>query len=739
MATSTIDILWLTISAGLVFIMQAGFLCLETGLTRSKNNINVALKNLVDFSVSTLLFWGAGFAFMFGGSQGGWIGTTGFAIDFGQVDVGPVVFFLFQVMFCGTAVTILSGAVAERLRFSSYILITMLVSLVTYPIFGHWAWNGLETGQLTGWLGQLGFVDFAGATVVHSVGGWTALAILIIIGPRTGRFPTNKPPQSIPGANIPVATLGVLLLYVGWFGFNGGSVLAMNNNVILVVSNTLLAGSTGLITALIASQLINGRITVDAVINGCLAGLVAITAGANFVNAPTAALIGAIGGLVMLATDKLLLYFRIDDAVGAVAVHLGGGIWGVLAVGLFGQVTRLNTGLSRSEQISVQLLGIIVCFVWTFGITLLIFRLINRFSPLRVSTEAEHIGLNVSEHGASTEILDLFRVMDQQSQSGDLSLRVPVEPFTEVGQIAQRYNSVMMALEKAIAESQAIVTQAMDGIITFAKSDLTITSLNPSAETIFGYPAHQLINQPISRILFPATIDQPASLPDFIANLSANSVSAQPHELTAQKKDGTQFPIEATITTTNHHEAPLYIGTFRDITPRKRYERDLHTAKESAEEANRAKSTFLANMSHELRTPLNAIIGYSEMLQEDASDLGQELFISDLTKIHTAGQQLLVLINDILDLSKIEAGKMELFLESFSVEDLIETIEHTMRPNIIKANNDFVIQIENELGIIRNDITKVRQILLNLLSNANKFTSGGRIELTAKRETVGAM
>jgi len=451
-----IDIFWVLLSAALVFLMQGGFLCLETGLTRSKNNINVAIKNLTDVGVSIILFWAFGFALMFGSSWQGVFGNSYFFLDFSETGVWLVVFFLFQVMFCGTTVTILSGAIAERMRFDGYIFLAILISGFVYPMFGHWAWNGLEIGQTNGWLGQLGFVDFAGSTVVHSVGGWAALATILIIGPRMGRFPEDGPPQRISGANLPVAVLGVILLWLGWFGFNGGSTLAMNEQVPHIIANTVLAGGAGLVGALAFGWFLTKRAEVVLSINGSLAGLVAITANAHVVSSPSAVTIGLIGGIVMLFTERLLEYFRIDDAVGAIPVHLGAGIWGTLAVAIFGKPELLGTGLVTSMQLIAQLTGIVICGIWTMSVTYMVLWIINRWMPLRVTASAEHIGLNVSEHGATTEILDLFRVMDEQSRTGDLSLRVPVEPFTEVGQIAERYNQVMESLANMTAKSESM-------------------------------------------------------------------------------------------------------------------------------------------------------------------------------------------------------------------------------------------------------------------------------------------
>jgi ammonium transporter len=448
MNKALIDILWVVICAGLVFVMQGGFLCLEAGLTRSKNSINVAVKNIADFGISVVLYWAFGFALMFGVSQGGWIGTGHFFAAAAREGPWFASFFLFQLMFCGTAVTIISGGVAERMRFSAYLIVAVLVSGLIYPVFGHWAWGGGYEGA-PGWLAARGFVDFAGATVVHGVGGGATLAILLLIGPRQGRFPPGGAPANISGNNLPLAMLGVLLLWIGWIGFNGGSTLAMNDRVPGIVVNTIMAAGAGLVTALIVGWWWHRYPVVNLVMNGCLAGLVAITASCYAVDTVEAVCIGAIGTLFMLGAQYGLDYLRIDDVVGAVPVHLAAGIWGTLAVALFGAPRILETGLTTGAQLQVQALGVGVCAVWTFGVTYGVLFLVNRVFPLRVTPEQEHIGLNVAEHRMTTEILDLLTVMEHQAATQDLGLRAPVEPFTEVGQIAQRYNKVIEALQEA--------------------------------------------------------------------------------------------------------------------------------------------------------------------------------------------------------------------------------------------------------------------------------------------------
>jgi Amt family ammonium transporter len=399
----SLDVLWIIICSGLVFLMQAGFLCLESGLTRRKNSINVAIKNLADFCLTTVVFWVVGFGLMFGATRDGWFGTSEFVLDFSLQSPFFSVFFLFQVMFCGAAVTIMSGAIAERMKFSSYLIVTVAVSALIYPGFGHWAWAGLNVGETNGWLNSMGFVDFAGSTVVHSVGGWMSLAVLLIIGPRRGRFAADGTPQKIHPSNLPLATLGTVFLFIGWLGFNGGSTLALNDQVANVLVNTVVAGSVGAVSAGLLGYAIQNRLNVTQFMNGCLGGLVAVTANAFAVTTPVAALIGLVGGMIVIGVEELLEHYRIDDAVGAIPVHLGAGIWGTLAVGLYGDLDILGTGLTRMEQVGVQLLGVVVCGLWVFGIGYILMKAVNRVYPLRVSAEHEDIGLNLAEHGELEE------------------------------------------------------------------------------------------------------------------------------------------------------------------------------------------------------------------------------------------------------------------------------------------------------------------------------------------------
>ncbi|NJL93512.1 MAG: ammonium transporter [Anaerolineae bacterium] len=731
MEKTTVDILWVLVCAGLVFLMQLGFLCLESGLTRAKNSINVAIKNLADFSFTTLVFWLFGFAFMFGASENGWIGLDSFALDFDPAEPWKFTFFIFQVMFCGAAVTIISGATAERMKFTAYLAVGVVVAGLIYPVFGHWAWSGVLEGSATGWLSELGFYDFAGSTVVHSVGGWAALAVLLIIGPRRGRFSKEGLPQKIPASNLPLAVLGVLLLWLGWFGFNGGSTLgidspAASHSVIRVLLNTLIAGSAGLVGTLIFGWLVRGKPETDLLMNGTLAGLVGITASANVVNTPSAAAIGVLAGLVMLGTHHLLERLRIDDAVGAIPVHLTSGIWGTLAVALFGDLTLLGTDLSRGEQLLAQLSGVLVAFVWAFGLPYLLISGINRLLPLRVSEEDEQIGLNVSEHGAGNDFIDLLMTMEAQSQTQDLSARMPVEPFTEIGQIARRYNGVLDSLERATALTNRTIRTAMDGIITFSKQGLLINTLNPAAEAIFGYPNGSIRGQSIGQLIALNDDLSERALGELVERTARTD---ERREIVGIRSDQTTFPLEVALSEAMINDQVYYMGFFRDISERKRAEAELQAAVEVAEAAVKAKSQFLASMSHELRTPLNAVIGYVDLLRNQTYGPITDLQSERLLRVQRSGQHLLTLINDLLDMSKIEAGKMDLDLTTFEVWDVISAVSDIGQPLISKNGNQFHLEIDAAVSKMTSDRIKLQQILVNLLSNAAKFTDSGHITL----------
>lgn len=903
-----LDIVWLLLCTALVMLMQAGFCCLESGLVRSKNSINVAFKNFVDFLISAALFWIFGFAIMFGVSTGGLFGNSGF---FFGADAKPwlVAFFLFQLMFCGTATTIVSGAVAERMRLAGYLVVTIILAGLIYPVVGHWIWGGAESGGASGWLAKRGFIDFAGTTVVHSVGGWISLAAIIIIGPRIGRFGNTRAP--IHGHDLPLVTLGVFLLWFGWFGFNGGSTLGITDKVPLILVNTTVSGAFGGLAALALSWRIHHRLDVATIMNGSLAGLVGITGSAHIMTPVAAVGIGSVAGAVMLGATMALERFRIDDVVGAFPVHGCAGVWGTLAIPIFGDPATWGTGLGRWNQFAVQATGVGACFVWAFGLGFTLLWLINRWLPLRIDPEGERIGLNVAEHGASTEILDLLTEMDDQRKSGDFSRHVTAEPHTEIGQIARQYNRVLdgineesdrrevaarslellqkvataanqaASVEEAMQISVEMVCAYMDWPVghVYMLSEREPVELVPTeiwhindrqrfkkfrkltAATSFapgvGLPGRVFEsrapalwntgiandpNYPRTEIGSEVGIRAGFGFPVLVRNevvavlefFSTNTIEPDEPTLEIMLSIGTQLgrvverqqseemrfrtvvdnlptmvflrDLEGRFILANRayldfyqlgdvdvrgkmladvlvdHKPKTQIQDFvdldrrtikqgrvikrethmfragrehdiaeirfpirgiggdivsvggieLDITDRKRAEDEVQKAKNEALQATKAKSRFLANMSHELRTPMNAIIGFTRLVMRRAKDKLEPKQYQNLERIAVSADHLLALINDILDLSKVEAGQAVVYPEEFDLAPVIEDCLATVKPIVGGRRLRLLKDIAPDLPRMFSDKEKIRQILINLLSNAAKFTEKGTVTVNAK-------
>ncbi|MEW6555341.1 MAG: ammonium transporter [Actinomycetota bacterium] len=435
-----INFMWVFLGAILVFFMQAGFAMVETGFTQERNAVHVMMTNFTIFAVGTIGYFLVGYALMFGGVGSlatlggaeilnaklevakGWsiLGFKGFALaGSGVYDVGIFMFFLFQVVFMDTAATIVTGSMAERWKFKAFLVYGLFMSMFLYPVFGHWVWGG-------GWLSQLGsniglghgFVDFAGSSVVHAVGGICALAGAMVIGPRIGRFDRDGKPRAIPGHNVPMAIVGVIILVFGWFGFNSASTLSGGDLRMAVVAvNTLLAACAGCLTAMFFMWKKYGKPDPSMTANGMLAGLVAITAPCAFVPAWAALVIGVVAGLVVCFGVFALERWGIDDPVGAVAVHGFNGLWGVLAVGLFADGTY-GLGLNGVEgavkglffgdagQLAAQAIGAVACAAFVFTFSYAFFRIQDRVQGIRVSPQEEVDGLDVHEMGISAYIHD---------------------------------------------------------------------------------------------------------------------------------------------------------------------------------------------------------------------------------------------------------------------------------------------------------------------------------------------
>jgi len=397
--TIAIDTIWIMIAGFLVFFMHAGFSLVEIGFTRSKNSVNILMKNMLTIAIGVITFYLIGFALMFGTDAAGLVGTSGFLVKgFGELDFGiPTLgFWFFQAVFAATAATIVSGAVAERIKFAAYLILAFVITSITYPIVGHWIWGG-------GWLAQRGFIDLAGSTVVHSVGGWSALVAAYLLGSRVGKYDKDGKVNAIPGHSIPLGALGVLILWFGWFGFNPGSTLSGNAyyDITLISSTTILAAASGTISSMAYSWVKYGKPDITLTLNGALAGLVAITAGALVVSPLGAIAIGAIAGVVLIMAvaffDNVV---KIDDPVGAISVHGVCGALGTILIGFFAVDGGLVYGGGLSLLVT-QATGVGAVFIWTIAITSAAVTIIDVLIGLRVTTKEEIEGLDIGEHGMS--------------------------------------------------------------------------------------------------------------------------------------------------------------------------------------------------------------------------------------------------------------------------------------------------------------------------------------------------
>ena len=404
------DTLWVLVAAFLVFFMQAGFAMVESGFTRAKNAVNILMKNLMDFSMGSVAYWAIGFAIMFGAGNA-FMGTSGWFVPSESLAEGAAtdtsVFsalewssvptyaaWLFQLVFAATAATIVSGAMAERTQFKSYLIYSIFITGIIYPVVGHWVWGG-------GWLADVGMSDFAGSTVVHSTGGWLALTGAIVLGPRIGKYDGDGNPRPIAGHTLPLAALGVFILWLGWFGFNPGSQMGADAAAISSIAiTTNLAAATGAILAMITAWLILGKPDAGMALNGALGGLVAITAGCASVTPESAAIIGALGGIVVVLSVLLFEKLRIDDPVGAISVHGTCGALGTILVGFFDSSTGVFAG-GGFALLGAQVIGVLAVFAWCLVTGFILFYAIKAATGLRVTEEEEQAGLDYEEHGAN--------------------------------------------------------------------------------------------------------------------------------------------------------------------------------------------------------------------------------------------------------------------------------------------------------------------------------------------------
>jgi Amt family ammonium transporter len=736
MPSTELDSTWLLFSAFLVMLMQAGFCLLETGLVRAKNSTNIAFKNLADFCVSGITFWMVGYGLMFGLTANGWFGTSHFFYQHSQADGA---WFLFQLMFCATATTIVGGALAERTGFIAYLFISVLIAGLIYPLVGHWIWGGMYGNGDPGWLAQMNFIDFAGGTAVHTVGGFAALAAAIIVGPRLGRFTQSEP---IRGGNLPLSAVGLLILCFGWFGFNTGSAGGYSAEIPQIAINTVLAAMAGCLTLMTWQVIRTRQPSIHACINGTLAGLVGVTPAPQLYSTLDAIIVGCLCAIAANLAGVALERCKIDDPIGAFPVHGVAGVAGALLVALFGDIETINQNGGRLDQLQTQLIGVMSVVMWSFGLTYVLLGLLDKVLPLRVSAANETVGLNISEHNESTDLIELMSNMNAIASSGLSVDRVAVEPHTEVGAIAGHYNQVLDRVQSEIEQReetnrklreassiQLIFDNARTGILLLAQ-DGSISQANPSAARILGFASTEKLISEGGKFLENMHFEERDSYRHFRELLEERGQIEEMemvYERTCDRTVGYSNWSIHTIVSDNPADA-CYLLSTHDSWQQKENEL-LKTERDAAHQASQAKSQFLANMSHEIRTPLNGVIGMLELLHRTDLNNRQEDYVNTA---HKSAESLLTVINDILDFSKIEAGKLEIDRVTFNLPQLLHDTIDMFAGITSRKSLELAGYIPPDLPqFVNGDPERIRQVLVNLLGNAVKFTEEGLIELRA--------
>lgn len=763
----SIDIIWILLASFLIFLMQAGFTLVELGFSRAKNSGNIIMKNLTDFTIGSLTFFLVGYGIMYGSSFLGLFGTRDFFLSHvssgDKIDNWRFANMIFQVVFAANAATIVSGAMAERTKFIGYMFYSFIISGLIYPIVGHWIWGG-------GWLAELGMIDFAGATVVHSLGGWVSLAGVLVIGARVGRFSTEGKPMPIPGHNMPLVALGVFILWFGWYGFNTGSTLSgANLSIAIIAVNTTISGACGSISAMILSWKLYDKPRVDLTLNGALAGLVSSTATSPLVNPYSAMAIGAMAGFILPYSLRIFEKFKVDDPVGAISVHGISGIWGTLAVGLFTQSTFSHNSLNYEingllfggglNLLRSQTIGVLAVFLWAFPVAYVFFKLINATVGLRVSYEEEVRGLDYGEHAMSSyPLFDEF----QSRQEWITEELKKVKEFSTFYEISQSMHTLNLdAILKLILEGVTRTIGFDRARLYLINAEKNLLECRMAVGIDIDKERIKEISLPIAkensviaRVVLerePLVITDAANDPrvnrDLMKILKFKSFAAVPligkdrvigaitadNLLSDRVINGENlrlleiFANQAGLAIENAEMYEELKGFNEQLEKRiKLATEDLRQTQQSLIQSGKlaALGQLSAGIAHEIRNPLTSIkVLINSMIDRISLD---ETAKGDFEVIEREIERMNDIIKRFLDFAR----PAQPHLEIYSIQAIIEDTILLLTPQMKEQRVDLVKDFSPQLPRIMLDREQIKQVFLNLFLNSlQAMPEGGTLEV----------
>jgi Amt family ammonium transporter len=762
---ASMDMVWTLIASFLIFLMQAGFTLVEVGLTRAKNAGNVVMKNMIDFALGSIGFFFIGYGLMFGASAFGLFGTGDFFLSHitfsGKVDNWKFANLMFQVVFAATAATIVSGAMSERAKFIGYLFYSLLISTLIYPVVGHWIWGG-------GWLARMGMIDFSGSTVVYSVGGWVSLAGVLVLGPRLGRFNRDGSVNIIPGHNIPLVTLGVFILWFGWFGFNTGNTLsATNPSIALIAVNTILAGASGALCTMALTWTMRGKPDVGMTLNGVLSGLVSCTGGVAIISPFSAVVIGSVAGFVLYFSLQAFERRRIDDPVGAISVYGLNGLWGTLAVGLFAQDKYVQNSLGYTvnglffgggvDLLAVQALAVISVFLWAFPLSWAIFKLLNATLGLRVSPEEEARGLDFGEHSMTS--YPVFEELQKKQEE-------IIEELERVGQLSRLHDIGQSMHTLNLDETLELILQGVAKGIGFDRVRLYL--LDEEKNQLVCKVAVGVVKEKIQNLSLPydrednmvsraimerrpfvvedASRDPRVNL-DLISFLDVKSFAVVPllsrnkvlGGITADNLITQTLITEKKLQSLNvfANQAALALENALMYEELKAFsshlEERVRKASARLEETQRqlfqseklaALGKLSAGIAHEIRNPLTSIkILIHSLVDEMATDASRE---KDLAVIEAEIGRVNKIIKQFLDFARPRPPSLEPMDVGTVLEETLALLIYEMEAQGVSLERNYA----SDLSPVPMDREQMKQVFLNLMLNAAQaMNRGGKLTI----------